>query len=349
MVIKNKWVTVLKPALLCFAGFVYLTAAGQDLVSIQYTDYKATSITIDSPCAQKKIEVRLKNSSLKILGDIEIRSGNIFFKPSFPFSSNLVYEVFCGNDLITSFTPEKANSERPYVVSVFPVQDTMPENLLKMHIVFSQPMVTGRSYPHIRIKENGKVVKPFLELESELWNADQTVFTLWLDPGRIKRDLRPNQLYGNPLTKGKKYELEVDALWKDQKGQALKGKFTKIFVAGTRDENLPSPERWSTHASTNKITVEFNEPLDLLLINHSFTLWKNEELIPIQTKPISNVGVELIPNKKIVPGVYTIKIDPKLEDLAGNNLLRPFDRDVLQAAPLTPLTEILFTVQGDNQ
>ena len=33
----------------------------------------------------------------------------------------------------------------------------------------------------------------FLELENELWNPEHTQLTLWLDPGRIKRDLIPNQ------------------------------------------------------------------------------------------------------------------------------------------------------------
>ena len=39
----------------------------------------------------------------------------------------------------------------------------------------------------------------FLDLQPELWNAEGTVLTLWLDPGRIKRDLIPNKELGIPL------------------------------------------------------------------------------------------------------------------------------------------------------
>ena len=47
----------------------------------------------------------------------------------------------------------------------------------------------------------------FLTLETELWNADHTELTLWLDPGRIKKDLIPNQKLGIPIKNGNSYEL----------------------------------------------------------------------------------------------------------------------------------------------
>ncbi len=37
---------------------------------------------------------------------------------------------------------------------------------------------------------------------------------------------------------------------------------------------------------------------------------------------------QFIPNDKWVIGNYRVDVEPVLEDLAGNNLNRPFDRDI---------------------
>ena len=77
----------------------------------------------------------------------------------------------------------------------------MPENLLKIYLRFSHPMREGQSDKYISLIKNGKDTLPdvFLNLQPELWNEDRTVLTVWLDPGRIKRDLQPNLKLGNPL------------------------------------------------------------------------------------------------------------------------------------------------------
>lgn len=306
-------------------------AAGQNKVSLQYTNTKATAVTIVSDCKQESIVVRLKDSEVAILGEVKIENGVFTFIPAFPFSSNYTYEVVCDDQLIDTFSPKSPASDKPYSVSVFPSQDTVPENLLKMHFVFSQPMSALNSYAHIQIWENGIEIHPFLELESELWNQDRTVFTVWLDPGRIKRDLTPNKLYGNPLTKGNTYILTIDSVWRSQDGTSLDSKFRKEFFVGNRDENLPSPGRWKITAHSNEINITFDEPLDYLLLQNSLTLWKDEQRIRTHVKNTFNVGVTLIPEKKLLPGVYFLKVDAKLEDLAGNNLTRPFDQDLYQS------------------
>ena len=60
---------------------------------------------------------------------------------------------------------------------------------------FSQPMQEGVSAEHICLVKGEKdtLKNVFLDLQPELWNHDRTMLTLWLDPGRIKRDLQPNR------------------------------------------------------------------------------------------------------------------------------------------------------------
>jgi hypothetical protein len=51
--------------------------------------------------------------------------------------------------------------------------------------------------------------------QPNLWNKEATALTHWLDPGRIKRDLQPNQRLGNPLVFGEHCTLVVDRRWKN--------------------------------------------------------------------------------------------------------------------------------------
>jgi hypothetical protein len=60
---------------------------------------------------------------------------------------------------------------------------------------------------HIRlVDENGReVVDPFLPLDVAFWNDDRTRFTVFFDPGRVKRGILPNErmgwgLQGRPTT-----------------------------------------------------------------------------------------------------------------------------------------------------
>jgi hypothetical protein len=185
-------------------------------------------------------------------------------------------------------------------------------------------------------------------LEAELWNEEHTVFTLWLDPGRIKRDLAPNRLYGNPLTKGNVYELTIDSLWKGKSGKTMQRNYSKTFYVSERDETLPDPTQWSIQASTTEINIKFNEPLDYLLLQHSFSLLKDGEQVSINTIVVSNVGVRIIPGQPLLAGDYLLKINPKLEDLAGNNLMRPFDKDLHANPNQQTITELRIQVAGKS-
>jgi hypothetical protein len=52
-----------------------------------------------------------------------------------------------------------------------------------------------------------------------------------------------------------------------------------------------------------------------------------------------------IPNGDWPSGPYMLEIDPLLEDLAGNNLLHPFEVDSEQPAPSAKTTQLSFEVR----
>src|SRR5262249_32867051 len=144
-----------------------------------------------------------------------------------------------GGAPITSVFQAPRRSETPTtrVSQVYPSSDTLPENLLKFYIHFTAPMSRGNIYDHIHLRdESGKEVElPFLEIDEELWDPTMTRLTLFIDPGRIKRGVRPLEEVGPSLEAGKSYTLVIGREWRDGVGNPLKQGFEKAFKVAPPD------------------------------------------------------------------------------------------------------------------
>ena len=90
-------------------------------------------------------------------------------------------------------------------------------------------MQEGDELKHIHLIKDGRDTLSSVFLDLELWNNERTMLTLWLDPGRIKRELQPNKLLGPPLIKGSHYQLLIDKDWQDAEGILLKEKLGEEF------------------------------------------------------------------------------------------------------------------------
>src|SRR5262249_35357985 len=121
----------------------------------------------------------------------------------------------------------------------------------------------------------------FLDLQPELWNTEGNTLTLWLDPGRIKRDLIPNQEMGVPLATGKKYTLQISSQWKSKEGAALQASYSKTFVASSRDETIPSIEDWSlslpASGTSQSLKIDLKEALDYSVLMEAVQIFSNEK------------------------------------------------------------------------
>ena len=162
------------------------------------------------------------------------------------------------------------------------------------------------------------------------------MLTLWFDPGRIKRDLQPNQNLGTPLQLNNRYKLVIDKNWRDERGLNLGSGYEKNFTVGKRDNASPDPANWdvnSPKASTKEaLTINLHEPLDYLLLKNAINIVDNNgkaiegAFVPTSKENILN----FTPAQAWQRAEYTIKIEARLEDLAGNNLNRLFDNDLTQ-------------------
>lgn len=258
------------------------------------------------------------------------------FSPHFPFTEGMKYVAFYPGEKLWRFEVPKVDYPLTGLTAIYPNQDTIPENLLKMYLYFSAPMSVGNSYQHLYwMSEKGDTLAlPFLQLEPELWNGDRTRLTLWLDPGRVKRDLVPNQLLGAPLVQGESYTLHVDKGWKDKHGNPIKNDRTWRFAVGNSDREKPKPNAWKlippSVGSREPLIVEFNEVLDYALLQHTLTVWYGKDQPLTGRVQIMQKQKEwrFYPDLPWPSGGYHIQVDSKLEDLAGNNLNRLFDVDL---------------------
>jgi len=191
-------------------------------------------------------------------------------------------------------------------------------------------------YIHLLNSSDEKIELPFLEVDEELWNPEGTRLTVLFDPGRIKKGLLPREQDGPVLQEGQSYTLKIDATWPDAAGAPLKEGFTKKIIVTAPDVEMPSPARWKITApnagSTNPLTLDFPESLDHALLQR--LLWienAGKHVVEGQVR-IGNVERQwaFVPNQAWKDGDYRVVIGTGLEDLAGNNVARPFEVDRVQ-------------------
>jgi hypothetical protein len=279
---------------------------------------------------------RADQPATAILGSFHLQQ-SLFFEPLVPFSFDTEYILYIRGKKISSIrTADPAPGLAPSVLASYPQLDTVPDNLLKIYLQFSQPMREGQSAKYIHLIKNGtdSLRDVFLDLQPELWNEDRTVLTLWLDPGRIKRELQPNLRMGNPLQQKASYELVLSANWQNTKGIPLRQPYRWQFGTTVRDSLSPDPADWKLAVpikqTRNPLSIYLGEALDHFLLQESFTI-KNGKGNTVRGKwEITDKDrvCRFVPSEPWAEGDHTIDIAARLEDLAGNNLNRPFDKDL---------------------
>jgi hypothetical protein len=216
-------------------------------------------------------------------------------------------------------------------------------------------MSRGRVYDFIHLLGPGgkEVDGPFLELDQELWDYDGKRFTLFFDPGRIKRGLKPREDLGPALEEGKAYTLVIDRDWPDSEGEPLREAYRKRFTVGPPDDVPPDPKTWQVQAppagTREKLKVTSPEPLDHALFQRWLSVTDaggrpvagQAEVMPGETT------WEFTPQEAWRPGDYRLVIDTRLEDLAGNSIGKPFEVDLFRTVQREVKAEMVsrpFTV-----
>jgi hypothetical protein len=283
-----------------------------------------------------------------IVGRHEIIGGALRFTPRFPLVLGLKYRAEfdaaalggaprAGPPLVAHFAlPAKPRGAPTRLLRIDPIVDMLPENQLKFYLHFSAPMSRGEAYSRIHLEdlEGRPVDAPFLELGEELWDSSSRRLTLLLDPGRIKRGLKPREELGPVLVEGRRYRLTIDGDWKDAEGNPLGDSFRKEFAVGPPDDHPPDPTTWKliapAAASRKPLVIRFLETLDRAMLDRALGIGGPDGRPVPGTHEVSDDAASwrFTPEARWIEGVYTIDVDTTLEDLAGNNIAGPFEVDV---------------------
>lgn len=283
-----------------------------------------------------------------MLGSYRVAKGTLRFEPRFPLVPGVSYRAVLhldrlpvhaadsGTTVETVLLIPKPKPAAPTAVAhVFPSKDELPENQLKFYLHFSAPMSRGEAYEHIHLlgPDGKEDPRAFLQLPQELWDGEHKRFTLFLDPGRIKRGLKPREDLGPVLEAGKRYTLVIDRRWFDAEGHPLKETYRKTFRVLPPDETQPDPKTWKIEppAAGTKAPVVMTspKPLDHALLRRM--LWviddRGEKVAGEVEVTRAETCWRFTPAAPWKAGRYHLVADTLLEDLAGNSIARPFEDD----------------------
>lgn len=295
-------------------------------------------------------------------GTYELQAGVLRFVPAFPPSPGMRYRAVLRRRAVTQTDTESApdwtashqvarvtDGPTTVVSRVSPAASVVPENLLKFYVHFSSPMSRGHIYEHIHLLDaKGQEVElPFLEIDEELWNPEMTRLTLFLDPGRIKRGVRPLEEIGPSLVSGQRYTLRIGKEWRDASGRPLKGEYSKAFEVGPPDREAPDPKRWTIHAPRSgtkaALTVTFTEPMDDGLARRVIRLERggNSSLRGRVELAGDDRQWLFLPEEPWSAGEYRLLIGSTLEDLAGNNPGKTFEVDLFEGVQRRVTHEVI--------
>jgi hypothetical protein len=200
-------------------------------------------------------------------------------------------------------------------------------------------MSQGDAFDHISLLDStGARIDepPFLIRGGELWDREFKRFTLFFDPGRVKRDLGPSLELGPALEQGKRYTLVVARSWKDAEGNPMKEEFRKVFTVSAPDRKPLDLEAWKivkpAAGTTDAIIVDFPEPMD-----HAITL-RELDVLDAAGTPLDGAFAldrnetrwSLKPTTAWKKGNYILRVGTVTADLAGNMIGRPFEVDLFE-------------------
>ena len=226
----------------------------------------------------------------------------------------------------------KAPAPPPGVEAVYPTADTLPENVLRMYVTFSTPMKVQGNLERIALLDPGgnEVEGAIFNNAYELWDHDQKQWTLIFDPARIKTGLVAHETLGRVLVPGHTYQLVIRDL-EDVNHRPMVQPYIKHFHVAAADTTPPDIDLWDITApqagSLLPLVVTFPDIIDWFSLQQRLVLIdRSKDAVRGQVAVGTNETVWLFrPEDPWVAGEYTLYINTRLADPAGNNLNGLFD------------------------
>ena len=299
-----------------------------------------------------------------------VRNG-VHLLPRFPFLAGTSYTVLVDRSLPIVVAGRRERSEidevepltllraRPReapttrVAAIYPSAVEIPRNQLKLYVEFSAPMSEGFAGRHLTIRDaatQDPVADALFSTDPELWDPERRRLTVLFDPARLKRGLAPHRELGYALQEGGEIEVVVDAGFLDAAAQPLVAPTARRYRIGPDIRSRVDPSDWNcsfpARGTLDPIVVRFDRSLDSALLQHCLRVVEvdNGVLPGIATIDEGERGWSFAPRLPWGGGRYQLRIDAKLEDLAGNSLVRVFDRDLRRLDDAPPASSAVIEV-----
>jgi hypothetical protein len=292
-------------------------------------------------------------------GTYAVAGDALTFTPRFPFVEGRSYTVVLhpevggdGGNLVAATIVRPARPVVPttLVTAVFPTAAVVPRNLLRFYVHFSAPMSEGfaSQVTLVDVSSGRPLQDALLPMDQELWDPDRRRLTVLLDPARIKRGLVPHEEAGYPLTEGRSVRVEVGAGFRDALGQPLAAAGSRAYDVGPDLRGRVDPDRWNltppTAGTRMPLVVQCERPLDEALLRRA-----------VSVEGVAGVGIvgseerswSFVPHAPWSAGDHRLTVDAVLEDIAGNSVARPFDRELARPedAPVpSPTVQLPFAI-----
>jgi len=286
----------------------------------------------------------------EILGTIITDEEHAVFTPLIPFTKDTPYTLLLNNESFTFILPE-VDKPTFQVINIYPSIPEVPANILKWYIRFSQAVNPIKIYNHITFldKEGNPIDRSILNLGAPLLSQDGTLLTVWIEPGRQKQLLGPNLELGGVFAPHKAYSLQIANTLKNKNGQSITLSQIHHFSTVSSDRTKPSLETWEIQETLlntmQPLRIKTYDQLDYGSLLDALTIQYKGEIVEgtLEWNSKENI-ISFNPSNNWQKGSYTINVKETLEDLAGNNLTRLFDRPLEQLTDKTPVLELVFVI-----
>lgn len=289
-----------------------------------------------------------------IFARYELQKNSLVLKPRYALVSESTYcataKLPDGIGVTKTYrVPRRLPSEAPRVTRIYPSGERLPANCLKFYVHFSKPMREGREiFEQIEIVDDGGKVVADPWRRTELWTADARRLTLWIHPGRIKQGVNLREEFGPVLKPDRGYRLLVTSAVRDAKGVRLAMPFMKRFRTTRADRARPLPGKWQINSpqqgTRQPLRVAFGEPIDRALLDRFLTVHGANGRITgsIAVGP-RETSWSFTPVDAWSDRELQLRVDGRLEDVAGNTPMRIFDTDLSNEPP--PLPQLAIPIE----
>jgi hypothetical protein len=291
-------------------------------------------------------------------GDYRVTSDAVRFIPAQPFARGEAYRARWRDAEAIRFEPARDGAQATTrVAAIYPSADLLPQNLARLHILFSAPMIEGRAGQHVRLTPddgNGEPLDAFAahtlgDVEQAAGDADgseeeavsehrQSAPAEGVEPApdpplaeewnqertRLTLRLAGDAEGRTALESGRRYRLLVDRGWEDARGVPLRDSFEKVFGIVEPDRQPPAPESWSVSPPLSPaapLLVDFDAPLDHVSLSAALEVLSQDRRIAGRVL-ISNDETRwaFSPEQPWKNGRYVVRLVAELLDPAGNSI-----------------------------